>query len=104
MEKRRSDRISIGFKAELISGETSYKGDVVNLSHEGACVITFPTDIPIVFERDNVYELRFHLFSDDLLNMQCRVKWAKKTPTHGLTWQVGLEIIDPAWDRVKSFL
>ena len=104
MEKRRSDRISIGFKAELVSGETSCKGDVDNLSHEGACVITIPTDIPIVFERDNVYELRFHLFSGDLLNLECKIKWARKTPTHGLTWKVGLEIIDPSWDRVKSVL
>jgi hypothetical protein len=104
VEKRRADRISIGFRAELVSGETSYNVDVDNLSPDGACVITFPTDVPVAFERDNVFELRLHLFSGDLLNLQCRVIWAKKTPTHGLTWKVGLEIINPAWDRINSFL
>ena len=104
MEKRRSDRISIGFRAELVSGETSFKGNVDNLSPDGVCIITFPTDIPVAFEKGNVFELRVDLYSGDPLNLQCRVMWARKTPTHELTWKVGLEIIDPAWDKVDSFI
>jgi hypothetical protein len=104
MDKRRAKRISIGFKVEIISEGSTYTGEIDNLSEDGACVLLFPTHIPVTFEEGKIYELTFHLFSEETINFRCKVVWSKKTPSHGLTNKVGMEIIDPDWEKSSIFI
>jgi len=104
MERRRATRITGGYKVELISEGAVYTGEVENLSEDGVSVLLFPTTIPVKFEQDKLYEMKFYSFSKEALNFQCRVKWITKDSSHGLTWRVGMELVDPPWDKSNYFL
>ncbi len=103
MKQRRSKRISIGFKVDLISENGTHCGEISNLSEDGACIVIFPTE-PDAFEPGKEYELIFHLFAEETITSRARVKWSKKTPSHELTSQVGLEILDPSWEKSSFFV
>lgn len=104
MEKRQSRRITGGYKVELISGGTKHPGEVENLSEYGLCVVLFPLTIPVEFEPEQIYDVNFYLFTDETFNFQCKVKWIKEAASHGLTFRIGMEIIDPQWDKSRIFV
>lgn len=103
MERRRSKRILVSLKAELISGDVSYAGIIENLSEEGIYMRTLPTKAATDFTPETKHELKFQLPSGETINLHCKVKWSYKTPPHGLTNSVGMEIIDPP-PEYKEFL
>ncbi len=104
MEKRLSKRIAVGFKAVFISDGTSYQGVIENLSEKGLNVITSPLKAAIDFIPETLLKLNFQTFLGETLNLQCKVKWACKTLPHRLTNRIGMEIIDPPWDKSNYFL
>jgi len=95
MEKRRSKRIFVTLDAELILNNTAYKGFVENLSEDGIYVITAPTKANVNFNPGDVIGLKFRLPSGEIFDMNCKIIWSYKTPPHGLTNSIGMEIIDP---------
>ena len=94
MEKRRSKRIIVSLKAELISDGTSYTGFIENLSENGLFITTAPTKTAIIFTPEAPCEIKFQLPSGETLNLPCKIIWAYRTPPHGITNSIGLEIID----------
>ncbi len=104
LEKRQNKRISIGFKVDFVLAGNKYTGEVENLSEDGACILTLPADIPLEPEPESELDVVFHVFSEETLQFRCRVKWVRKNPSHGLTKKLGLEIIDPAWDKSSIFI
>lgn len=104
MDRRRSKRISIGFKVDLYFEGSTCTGEIDNLSEDGACILLFPVDVPVSFEPGREYDLIFHLFSEETITFRSRIMWARKTPSHGLTQKVGFEIIDPSWEQSSLFL
>lgn len=104
MEKRKSTRIVGGYKVDLLSDGLKYAGEVENLSEEGVCILVFPATVPVDFQQDDIYEMHFYSSPEETLVCQCRVQWAKKTSSHGLTSRIGLMIIDPPWDKSKIFI
>jgi hypothetical protein len=103
MERRRFRRKIVSLKAELISGGVSYLGVIENLSEEGIYMRIAPTKNAIDFVPGTKVELRFQPSSEETLNLPCSVKWAYKTPPHGLTTSIGMEIINPP-PEYKEFL
>src|SRR4030067_1634712 len=103
MEKRRSKRVIVSLKAELISDGTSYTGFIENLSENGLFVTTTPTKTAIVFTPETRCEIKFQLPSGETLNLPCKIIWAYRTPPHGITNSIGLEIIDPH-PKYREFL
>jgi len=102
MEQRRSKRIIVTLEAELILNDTSYKGFIENLSEDGVYVITSPTKTTVNFNPGETIELKFRLPSGEILDMNCRVVWSYKTPPHGLTNSIGMEIINPSQKYIDS--
>ncbi len=103
MEKRRSRRKIVSLEAELISGGISYKGFIGNISGDGIYIRTAPTKTTINFAPKTTLELKFQLPSGETLNLHCKVIWSYKTPPHGLTYSMGVKIIDPP-PKYKEFL
>ncbi len=104
MERRRSKRIILSLEAKLISGDISYDGLIGNISEDGIFMRTMPTKASIdSFTPGTNFELKFQLPSEGKLSLHCRVIWSHKTPPHGLTYSMGMEIIDPP-PEYKEFL
>jgi hypothetical protein len=98
MKKRRSKRIVIGLKAEIISGGISCEGVIDNLSEDGIFVITAPSKTEMDFTSGTILEVNFQFMSEETLHLKCKVKWSHKTPPHHLTHRIGMEIIESPWD------
>lgn len=86
----------VSLNAELISDGRSYSGFIENFSEDGIYMRTAPTKTPINFTLGTTLKLKFQPHSGEILCLSCKVKWLYKTPVHGLTNSIGLEIIEPA--------
>ena len=95
MERRDSKRKIVSISAELISDNARYAVFIENMSKDGIYIVTKPEKTKIDFTTGKKYDVKFQAASGTLLNLKCRVKWTYKTPPHGLTYSVGMEIIDP---------
>ena len=104
LEKRKSTRIVGGYKVDLMSEGLKYTGEVENLSEDGVCIMVFAAAVPVNFQPDDIYEMHFYSLPEETLICQCKVKWAKKASANGVTSLVGMEIIDPPWDKSKMFI
>ena len=97
MNKRHSNRITIGLKAEIISDDVHYGGVIDNISEDGMFVITDFEKNPVNFTPGSTVKVKFQFLSQEMLVLDCTVQWSFKTPPHGLTTRMGLKIIDPPW-------
>ena len=95
MERRSSKRKIVSIHAELISDGTSYEVFIENMSKDGIYIVTNPEKTNVDFITGKRFNVEFQTASGGILNLKCRVKWQYKTPPHGLTYSVGMEIIDP---------
>ena len=109
----------VSFKVELISGSSSLAGFIENLSGDGIYMKTSPAKAAVDFTPGKIFEVKFQpLFGETLCNtrvckyhntcivkfqplfeealrLQCKIKWSYKTPPHGLTNSIGMEVIHP---------
>jgi hypothetical protein len=104
MEKRRAKRIAVGYKAEIVYDGKSFECVIENLSSTGAYIITASTSSETNFKPQETLELKFESRPGEIVNLQCRIKWSKKTSPHHLTNRIGLEILNPSWDQGTSFV
>ncbi len=101
MERRICERIIVSLNVELISGGTSYAGVVENISEYGLYMITNPSKTQTDFASGTKLEVTFQLSSGETLKLPCIVKWSYKTPPHGLTNSMGLEILERPIEYTK---
>ena len=104
MERRRSQRIIIGFHADIVSNGNNYKGEIENLSEDGVLVVIAPADAAEEHKPGSMLTLKFRTLSGERLSLQCEVMWSNKTKPHEMTRRVGMKIIDPPWDKTSFFI
>jgi len=94
---------AIDSKVELLADGISYVGIVENISKKGLYIIVNPLKTLIDFTSRTKLELKFQLPSGESLNLPCQVKWSYKTPPHGLTYSMGMEILKQSPEYLEYF-
>jgi hypothetical protein len=92
-----------GYKVEVLADGKSYVGIVENISEKGLYMIVNPSKTSIDFTSRTKLELKFQLSSGESLNLLCQVKWSYKTPPHGLTYSMGVEILKQSPEYIEFF-
>jgi hypothetical protein len=95
MDARQHKRVIVTLEAELIFQDFRIASSIENLSEEGVYLITPHSKSALDFTPGTLLELRFLLPSGEKQCLNCKVKWSYKTPPHGLTNSIGMEITDP---------
>jgi hypothetical protein len=103
MERRRSKRKTVSLDAEIISDSMRCTGFTDNLSENGMYMRIFPSETSIDITPGTIFEIKLHHVSGVILHLDCRVLWSYKNPPHGLTYNIGLEIITPP-QEYKTFI
>lgn len=106
MERRRSKRIVVSYGAELISKTKNCSATISNLSERGIGIY-----VSYSFEKclkdypaGSEHKVKFHPVPGEILYLNCLVKWTQKTPPHGLTTSIGMEILNQSLDKSKYFI
>jgi hypothetical protein len=96
MDSRRSKRKIDNLEAEIVLDEMCYSGIVMNLSEKGLYMVTATKYSVDDIKPSKVIKMKCQLPSGDVLSMNCEVKWFRtKNSPYGITFSVGMEIIDP---------
>ena len=104
MEKRRHKRIITRLNAEIVLDDKKRPGFIENISEEGVYMVTTPAETPIIeLAPDSPLTLKLQSPSGETLNLRGRVVWSYKTPPHGITDSIGIEIIEPS-EEYKALL
>ena len=101
---RHHNRITVGQKAVLISGDITLEVVIDDLSEDGVSVSTYSSQPLMEFGPETLLTLNFQPAAGETLSLQCRVKWVDKRLPHGSGSRIGMEIINPPWEQSKSFL
>lgn len=104
MENRRSKRIAVGYKAEILYEGSSFDCVIENLSTAGAYIITVSASSVSELKPDEMLELRFEPEPGETVSLNCRIIWLKLTLPHRLTVRIGLEILNPSWEQSNFFV
>lgn len=104
MEKRRAKRILPGFKAEIIHNGKSYTAVIDDLCEYGLCVITSRIKPATDLQIDTKIEIRFRPHPKEMLTFVGTIKWLNKIYLEDFAYRIGMEIIDPPWDKSDYFL
>jgi len=84
------------FSARLTLGNKSYPGRVENLSDDGICLLVPPSLPPLHSCMGSECSIEFSHPSGEKMNINCRVKYMYKTPPHGITNSMIMEVSDPS--------
>lgn len=95
MEKRAYKRIPVSLGAEVTCGEVLHVAFIRNVSERGLYMITAPIEVTMDYKFRTMSEVKIPLPSGSTLDLYGRVMWKNKISPHGLTWEMGMEIIDP---------
>lgn len=101
MEKRSAKRHNIDFKAELLYSGKYYAGVVENISENGLYMTAYPLNTDLDFTSGEALELKFQLSSREVISLPCEVKWSYKNPPHGLTCNIGAEIVESPLEYIE---
>jgi hypothetical protein len=104
MNNRRSKRIIAGYKAELTYCDKCCLGIIENLSETGVNVLTDLLETPIDFHPGETISLKIDSPAGEPLILNCMIKWSNRVLPHNLRNRIGLEIIEPPWDKSNYFL
>ena len=104
MDRRQFNRIIVGQKALLISGDITLEVVIDDLSENGVSVSTYSSNPLIEFGTGTLLTLNFQPTTGETLDLHCRVKWVDKLLSRGSGSSIGMEIINPPWEQSKSFL
>ncbi len=93
----------VTFKARLILGDKSYPGYIENITEDDIYLLVSPL-IPLNQSGQGfAFTLEFSPPSGEMLNLNCRLKWSYRTPPHGLTKSMGIEVTDPSLQYINFF-
>ncbi len=104
MDRRQVKRIVPGYKAEIIYNGQSYSGIIEDLCEYGVCVITSPIKDSVDFQQNAKIDIKFKPHPNETLTLNCIIKWSNKIHPEGVTYKIGMEIIDPPWYASDNFL
>ena len=96
MEKRSDMRHSVGLKAELLCDRKCYAGFVENLSENGLHIKAYPMNHSVDFAPGTGFELKFQIYSGEVIDLFCKVIWSNKILHHSVACCIGTEIIEPS--------
>ena len=96
MEKRRSKRKTVNLETDLTFDGVNYPGFVENICDHGLHIIAASKERVVSFIPERTINLKFQssLSLREKINLHCKVRWVhiNKTPIHGLTYRMGMEI------------
>jgi hypothetical protein len=95
MEQKRSKRKFVRTRTEIASDDNIFEGVIRNISAKGIYVRVDAGKSKIEFNPGKIFKLKFKPNSGETLNLRCIIKWSNIIPTYGLTYDIGLEILDP---------
>ena len=90
-------------EVELVSGEKNHRGYTEYFSQDDVYIKTIPVENPIDYSAGKIFDVKFKSSSGEAVCLNCKIKWSYKTPPHGLTVSVGMDIIDPPADYREFF-
>ena len=102
MEQIRSKRKVVRIKTEIASGDKIFEGFIGNISAKGIYVRADAGKSKIEFNPGKILELNFQPNQAETLNLRCIIKWSNIIPTYGLTYDIGMEIMDSPFHN-KAF-
>jgi hypothetical protein len=100
MERRRSKRKIVSLDAEIVSGRIRCTGFTDNLSENGLYMKTSPSETSIDVTPGAIFDMKLQHVPEGTLNLNCRVLWSYKNPPNGLTYSIGMEIINPPQEYI----
>lgn len=101
-EKRRAGRIVENLDAEIVTGDKSYKGIIMNFSEAGLHMVTATAHNDVDITTLSLIDLRSKLTSGEEINLKCEVKWFQtKTSSHGVSFSMGMHILNPPKEYIK---
>lgn len=98
MERRKCRRKNIRIEAEMVSGDTTCKGMIENISEQGIYLeteSTGPLSTSTRFSPGSQFQVKFQTPEGETLKLDCRVMWSFKTGPYGLRKKIGMEVIFP---------
>lgn len=102
MDARQNKRFIVSLEAELLFRDTHIACSIENLSEVGIYIITSYSKIVSDLPPDTGIKLIFQFPNGERQCLDCKVKWHYKTPPHGVTNSVGMEIIAPPLSYLES--
>ena len=108
-EKRRSSRRSLNsHNTAVICNGTTYNGVVENMGNNGLHVIAASKECVTSFVPETILEVQINSSQEKQVNLHGEVRWVhiNKTPIHGLTYRMGVEIMkdSPEYEQYVSML
>ena len=108
MEKRRSKRKPVSLGTSLIAEGTNCSGYLENICEHGFHLITSSSKSKASFIPEAILELEVPDASGSKASLHCEVRWVhiNKTPIHGLTYRMGMEILNqpPEYQAILNTL
>jgi hypothetical protein len=95
-EKRRSMRKPSALQdTALVSNGSQYPCVIENMCEHGMHVIAASKENVKSFIPETIVELKIKSSADKQINLYCDIRWVhiNKTPIHGLTYRMGMEIM-----------
>ena len=93
-------RVSGRKKADLLRTDIYYNGNshtgvIENICEHGLHLTTISRDNVTYFIPEEVFDLEVFTSDENKVNIKCEARWVhiNKTPTHGLTYRIGMRII-----------
>lgn len=108
MEKRRSERKHVSLDAQIAASDVDSTGFIENICEHGLHVIAASGQIKTSYIPETILELKVRDQSGSNASLHCEVRWVhiNKTPIHGLTYRMGVEILKapPEYNEFYSAL
>ncbi len=96
MERRLLKRKIVSIKAEVVLEGEKSAGLIENISEGGIYLVIAPAKQVSEFSAGKTANVQFISPSGTTIDLHCKVTWGYKTPPHGLTQTVGMEIKTPS--------
>jgi hypothetical protein len=95
MEKRRSERRHVKLDARIAANGADSSGFIENICEHGVHIITASGKKVASFVPETIIKLNLQNHSGSKACLDCEVRWVhiNKTPIHGLTYRMGMEIL-----------
>ncbi len=96
MEKRRSKRKPVSLDAEIVFKGTNYPVYIENISQYGLHLIAAAGKKAVSIIPEMILKLEFQPLAGEKTGLHYEVRWVhiNKTPIHGLTYRMGMDISD----------
>ena len=94
----------VNFRAELITNDINHVGVIENLTRNTLYIRAVLLKPVLDFIPGKTVEIKFEPVEGELINLLCKVIWSYRTPPHGLTNSIGIEIIKrhPTYDKLME--